>query len=93
MQRLWRRLVDPYLGSYPEPRPRQDNDVTTPQLTADACSSLGLRTPVITELADVARGHFPEEWRTELGLREELELAKDAGYAALLKRATSTIEA
>ncbi|MDP2339326.1 MAG: hypothetical protein Q8O67_00090 [Deltaproteobacteria bacterium] len=87
VQRLWRRLVHPYLGEYPEPRQPQADDVTTPQLTLQACTALGLRTPAITELADVARGHFPEEWRAEQELREELALAKDAGYAAFRKRA------
>jgi hypothetical protein len=89
VQALWRRLVHPYLGTFPEPRRPQDDDVTTPAQTLAACRAIGLRTPAQHELADVARGLFPDEWRCEQELREELALAKDAGFDALLKRARS----
>lgn len=88
-RRLRSRLVHPWLGGIQTVRAPEPDDVRSPSELVAACDALpGLRPVSLqAELQNLTRGLFPDEWRHEQALREELDLIDDAAFAALVERA------
>lgn len=83
---IWQRLVEPYLGAFGDRDPAA-GDLGSVEEAMDALESLAhdVRPVSRGEVANIARGLFPDEWRRERELREELALLDAAALESLLR--------